>query len=214
MSIQVKERPILFSAPMVRAILKGRKTQTRRVVKPHPRLGLLGNGQPIGNGQLVWEPKKGRVIPITENCIFQVFDYSPYGEEGNRLWVRETFYEGVEKIWYRADIGDPTKCGISCWKPSIFMPRKYSRITLEITDIRFEQLHDISEEDAIAEGVDRTEHGWKCYGDCPEHKTGRIHRTSATASFMSLWDSINGATYPWDGNPWVWVISFKQIEKD
>ena len=160
----MKSRPILFSGPMVRAILEGRKTQTRRIVTPHK-----------------WEV-------------------------GTIAWVRETFadthLESQRKPWtYRADESEidrdmyPLK-----WKPSIFMPREASRITLEITSVRVERLNEISEEDAIAEGTsfDAAIESIMCEPD------------RARRAYKLLWNSINGPG-SWDKNPWVWVIKFKQI---
>ena len=165
----MKERPIIFSTPMVKAILDGRKTQTRRVIKDQPPLSMRD----------MFKPKNLK-------C--------PYGQVGDRLWVRETFkpYNCMGGFAYKAD-GD-LSTGFP-WKPSIHMPRGASRITLEITESRAERLQDISEEDAKAEGV-------KC---CPNAVSDYKHH------FMILWDSINGKKYPWDSNPWVWVISFKVV---
>lgn len=177
----MKERPIIFSAPMVRAILSGAKTQTRRVVKPI-HMATVGAEQ----------------FPILAIC--------PYGRPGDRLWVRETWkhIEGgaiydasggtidafdPETI-YRAD--RPNRYGP--WMSPIHMPRWASRITLEITDVRVERLQDISEDDAYAEGVKHSEHGG----------------ITARDGFQRLWESINGAG-SWDTNPWVWVIEFKKL---
>lgn len=194
----MKERPILFSAPMVRALLGGTKTQTRRAVNP----------QQAGN----WSPKDS-VIP------------SPYGRPGDRLWVRESFrndpasifngygYNGANLV-YRADAPTPTDRPGSPWRPSIYMPRWASRITLEITRVRGERLQAISNADARAEGIPQT------YGDlCPELQflcPGPDHeyanRTSAE-NFAILWDSINGKRgFGWASNPWVWVIEFRRVE--
>jgi hypothetical protein len=104
-------------------------------------------------------------------------------------------------------------CNTAGWKPSIFMPRSVCRLVLEVTDIRVQRLKDISESDAIAEGVERDGDGWKCYGNCADHATGHDKRTSATASFMSLWDSINAEKHPWDSNPFVWIVSFRRLEE-
>jgi hypothetical protein len=181
-SKQTKERPILFSGEMVRAILDGRKTQTRRVVKPKPDDSGLWNN-----------------------------DKCPYGKPGDRLWVRETFFVDGPRIQYRADHHGAPKETI--WKPSIFMPRHASRILLEIADVRCERLRDISEADAIAEGVAsfRPVPG---DGD-PETlyanymNKGRLSYRKAYFSFMTLWQSINGPE-SWNANPWVWVITFKR----
>lgn len=203
---QVKERPILFSGPMIRAILDGPKTQTRRAAK-HP-LAQAAVRVSSHNGQSEFDcilaDESGGMI------------HCPYGKPGDCLWVRETWRDEVpgcpSGLTYRADHIHPDGDGptVIKWKPSIFMPRAASRILLELVDVRLERLQDISEEDAIAEGVERDGELWKCYcGKCPE---GYPRRTSATASFMSLWDSINRKTYPWNSNPWVWALTFKRLE--
>jgi len=186
----MKERPILFSGPMVRAILEGRKTQTRRVVKPQPGC----------------DPRDDEHLDMGR-C--------PYGQPGDRLWVREAWHTDERDleyarakhedamsdspIYYRAD---PENDNAGCtWRPSIHMPRWASRITLEITRVRVERLQEISEKDAIAEGADPYLH--------PVHpgREGLRH----VDGFRSLWESINGPG-SWDANPWVWVIEFKRVE--
>ena len=161
----MKERPILFSGPMVRAILEGRKTQTRRIIKPQP----YQNHSPLASGawEFVTRPKvKDDTIGWFRD-IAEIARFCPYGKPGDRLWVRETW--GItakvstdcwdrlpfvkiprDFIDYRATEPDVN----SHWKPSIHMPRRFSRITLEITNVRVERLQDISEEDALAEGFD------------------------------------------------------------
>lgn len=171
----MKERPILFSAPMVRAILDGRKTQTRRVVK-------------LRNGQYMPPSEKADI-----NGWRQMLRNCPYGQPGDRLWVRETHFDAKRlnegRILYRAD-GDVSRFG---WTPSIHMPRSASRITLEVTGVRVERLQDISEADAVAEGV-----VWE-------------QGQTAINVFETLWESINGAG-SWDANPWVWVVEFKRAK--
>ena len=227
----MKERPILFRGPMVRAILDGRKTQTRRVIKPQPTL-TNRLGMPFWDG-------KGPVD----------FRLCPHGQSGDRLWVRETFaidhgeYLGAmsglppvdpHHIYYAADGEDlcsqVPECdcsgGVIPWRPSIFMPRWASRITLEIASVRVERLQEISEEDAIDEGVEqvrdpnrslRRQACGPAYRDYGENG-GFLFQ--ARQSFMSLWDSINskpnkcsGLDYghPWTSNPWVWVIEFQKV---
>lgn len=177
----MKERPILFSGPMVRAILDGQKTQTRRVIKPQP------------NG--LW------AAPGKTTC--------PFGQPGDRLWVRETHYvcSNNETI-YRVD-NPPVPIDIK-WKPSTHMPRRTSRINLEITGIRVEKLQDITEENAIAEGLEKAYTGWRDYrsGWVKQH-----HLSDPVDSFRTLWDSINGRRgYGWGVNPFVWVIKFRMIK--
>ena len=180
----MKERPILFSAPMVRAILEGRKTQTRRLVKLRP-------GQEIEHG-----------------AVFSARDpflmLSPYGSPGDRLWVRETFHgggNGGAEVAFKADY--LIARDVKRWTPAIHMPRRLSRITLEVTGVRVERLQDISEEDARAEGIDavRVQTG-------PAALAGRPWATE----FCALWDSLNAKRAPWASNPWVWVVEFRRAE--
>lgn len=183
----MKERPILFSGPMVNAILENRKTQTRRVVKPQPERDPACG---------VWFPattaKRKRHYANEEHFRRGLpIDWSPYGVVGDRLWVREAWQDGNGGIYYRADGIHPGP-----WKPAIHMPRWASRITLEITGVRVERLQDISNDDARAEGVPE----WD--GDEPGDYRG---------SFRDVWDSINGKRHPWSSNPWVWVREFKRI---
>jgi hypothetical protein len=203
----VKERPILFSGPMVRAILEGRKTQTRRVMKP----------QPQNETCFAWFPPTGIVNAApgglwtdTPRAFVQP---CPYGDPGERLWVRESFdwiagkmvhavgglseTKRIENIRYRADGGNPASCR---WTPSIHMPRWASRITLEIDDVRVQRLQEISEEDALAEGIDDA---WLV-----KHQVS----PPRVPSFQALWDDINGAKHPWASNPWLWAITFRRIE--
>ena len=190
----MKERPILFSAPMVRAILAGQKTQTRRVVKPQPDPGCVGHFG-LGNPFV-------RTAERNVGC--------PYGQPGDRLWVRETWREFIDSecvdgvrhelgrdVLYRAD-GDSSKFA---WRPSIFMPRWASRINLEVVHVRVEKLQDISEADAIAEGAPGG------HGSIP----GYLYAATPHEHYRHIWESING-TGSWDANPWVWVVEFKRIE--
>jgi hypothetical protein len=180
-----KEHPILFSAPMVRAILDGRKTQTRRVVKD----SMLQDSSA--------EFYDEDFLKMTAKC--------PFGIVGD-LWVRETFtYEGysVEDKWlvYRADVAKSyTLNSGNKWKPSIFMPRAASRITLEITEIRVERLCEISAADAISEGIDLH---YPVPGDGDP---------MPIVQYKMLWDSINGAN-SWFKNPFVWAITFKRVSQ-
>jgi len=204
----MKERPILFSAPMVRAILDGSKTQTRRVIKAQPNPGewpLLDIAIDMrGNrvGAAVWWMDENNQHGDERLC--------PYGQPGDRLWVRETFTatRDRETIIYRADplYADMLRGDLGrdwAWTSSIHMPRWASRILLEVTGVRVERIQDISEEDAKAEGasptltsLDATQFG--AVGTCRE-------------GFRQIWESINGEK-SWDANPWVWVIEFKRID--
>lgn len=210
----MKERPILFSAPMVRAILEGRKTQTRRVVKPQP-YWIEWKRKRVYEGAFLDIDKGGRLlINNLENALasFPMGEEKPriikcpYGKPGDRLWVREAWspllapditplpktslgqWKGmaVQDVLYRAD-GEITLSKGESWHPSIHMPRWASRILLEITNIRVERVQEISEDDIWAEGIDGAQ---------------------PLKVFSALWDSINGKKHPWSDNPWVWVIEF------
>jgi hypothetical protein len=207
----IKERPILFSAPMVRAILNGSKTQTRRVVK-----GIdITPGNLPNTATFVRDTGKADEYLFGSNCpVEELADpfagigaLCPYGQPGDRLWVREAFAGSLADAYeYRADNRDYG--GVTPrWTPSIHMPRRASRILLEIVSVRVERLQAITEADAKAEGVEKWPDGYdyKAYG---KH-AGRF--TDARSSFASLWKSINGPE-SWEGNPWVWVVEFKRIE--
>ncbi len=193
----MRERPILMPGDMVKAILDLRKTQTRRVVKPQPKRGeRIGCYTEDGTNKKDWVLADRFGDPIDAEC-----PQCPYGQVGDHLWVRETFsiddysgdgvYSGRGNVvFYRAT--DHKSCG-QPWRPSIFMPRFASRITLIITDIRTERLQDITHKDALAEGVSY---------DVSKEGGSPIER------YKTLWDSINGKNHPWDSNPWVWVIKF------
>ncbi|CAI8894110.1 MULTISPECIES: hypothetical protein [Pseudomonas syringae group] len=208
---QAKERPILFSAPMVRAILEGRKTVTRREVKVQPRssadIGSFGRGQPF-----IRHPDVTKANP---EC--------PYGRPGDRLWVREAWQADAqvnevaprelshgEPIRYPAD-GASRQTGCSMitlgkTRPSIHMPRWVSRILLEITDVRVERLQAITYEEAAAEGVHRDS---ACRMWTATDEGGTCHKYPVPA-FRDLWSGINGAEN-WNANPWVWVVEFKRV---
>lgn len=201
------ERPILFSAPMVRAILDGTKTQTRRAVKS---TGMYAIDASI-HGE---EVARRELAALATRC--------PYGQAGDQLWVREAFsgphcmdasdgckavppskWGDCSRIWYWAD-GNPTEGDWTRPRPSIHMPRWASRILLEIAAVRVERLQDISETDAKAEGAPDYEEGI----DHPP--PGADHEWSFRGSFIRLWESINGPG-SWDANPCVWVIEFRRV---
>lgn len=183
----MKERPIIFSGPMVRAILEGRKTQTRRVARSHP---LIDAGS------------SDEYIKLSEN---DVAGDCPYGRPGDRLWVRETarlravghqwfdlHYRATDDlIEYKQQDRTPYRFQAGRWTPSIFMPRWASRITLKITGVRAQRLQEITVADALAEGVVPAD---------------------PSSSFRAEWDAINGKKAPWESNPWVWVIEFSRLE--
>jgi hypothetical protein len=179
----VKEHPILMSAPMVRAILEGRKTMTRRVVMPAVHLIATDDRHAVTDS------------------------YCPYGAPGERLWVRETwccYTPELRNPKYRADRHNDSGW---TWRPSIHMPRWASRLTLEVTAVRVERLKEISEEDARAEGVEQ------CEGGYIDAMCGPSQGMEAKQAFDSLWDSINAARgFGWSVNPWVWVVSFRRVE--
>lgn len=215
----MKERPILFSAPMVLAILAGKKTQTRRVIR-------VGEFQTLAfeNGHIV------------RGDLYGLHPVKPYAQVGDRLWVKETWFhrgrwirdmddkwkwDGWEPKNENARIDDiriltadgdpksgliephptPENWGKHVWRkrPSIYMPRWASRITLEVTDVRVERLQSITASDAVAEGVIDPSHEWD--GN-PHYPLRRFH---------DLWESINGKRAPWSANPWVWVVEFRRV---
>lgn len=200
MSEVQKERPILFSAPMVQAILEGRKTMTRRVMKPQP-VNVI---QLIGRDNL---PTDEYGLCLSFSRVIDKHARCPHGQPRDRLWVRETWNKtnpsgDIGYFFYRAT--DEDKYPDACWRPSIFMPRCASRILLEIIAVRAERLNDISGEDCIAEGIPkRTE----INGGVPLN--GDIWR-DARKGFRSLWDTIN--FNGWDANPSVWVITFRRLK--
>ncbi len=197
----MKERPILFSGEMVRAILDGRKTQTRRVVKPQPPDHWIPE---VGYYYPTLVDRDGEQFPGEKT--FGASDESfglkcPYGQPGDRLWVRETWAPHADMphtAIYRCDRGgdyqDTVTHGFR-WSPSIKMPLWASRITLEITSVRVEMLQDITEHDASREGVELRQ---------PEAQT-------FYGEFRRLWESIHSHE-SWTTNPWVWVIEFKRPE--
>jgi hypothetical protein len=236
----MKERPILFSAPMVRAILDGTKTQTRRVVKldHFGQSGLAGFDFTFAKRGRWHEVRLSDMI----NPPTRTFPGAcPYGTIGDRLWVRETWCQDVDQITlepidgtylYAAtqdgdvivDDGDGyaviNKDGTerSPWRSPIFMPRRASRITLEITGIRVERVRDITRDDAMEEGVERVD-PYSITPDLPpgmpacwKDYAGKGWLTSPMASFRTLWDSINAKSHPWASNPWVWVIEFGRLK--
>lgn len=222
------ERPILFSAPMVRAILDGRKTQTRRVAKlRRPAIAVEGPDDD-GDGVGVWLVDFDASAPMPDHDHV----YCPYGQRGDRLWVRETFGtvhgNGVRAV-YAAD-GIPTETltgerieGMK-WQPSIFMPRSISRITLEITSVRIERLTAITPEDAEAEGLAMlTKDGGRLWkygipdadglpGEDDDGWPWHLWRISPVDAYEALWDSLNAKRgFGWTVNPLVWVIEFRKV---
>lgn len=201
----MKERPILFSAPMVRALLNGTKTQTRRAIKPE-----------------WWRC----LDPEDEDDRAAALKQCPYGAPGDRLWVKETwcsaYARGCFGVMFRADGlfrqtgkraekgphfdgGSPQPNPIVKWRPSIFMPRWASRIKIEITEVRVQRLHDITDEDAVAEGCPPR-------GPKPEGVGSQVFDPdSPIKAFERLWRPINGDA-AWFDNPWVWALTFRRVQ--
>lgn len=197
----MKERPILMRGPLVVATLADIKTETRRIVKPQPHKAPSTNGSgdydawPDGDSCLEWNDI------VADTAYYVQAGFCPYGQPGDRLWVRETWTRHPDDggILYRAtDPGwDDNDYGLK-WRPSIFMPRWASRLTLEITSVRVERVQEITEAGAIAEGVD--------WAACHHSYAQTI------GAFASLWDSINAKRgYGWAVNPYVWVIQYKRV---
>jgi len=203
----MKERPILFSGSMVRALLAGTKTQTRRVVKMkhYHQIEERDDGSPWP-----WMYDGEREENSWMHC--------PYGQPGDRLWVRETFAPRTLGAWsvldqhmkplYRADADRPEWKRI--WRPSIHMPRWASRITLEITSVRVERLQDISEADAQADGVAQVVRDRLPVQQCGEYDAIDVDPVEL---YRDLWESINGPG-SWDANPWVWVLEFRRLNAE
>ncbi|CVE39591.1 Uncharacterised protein [Serratia marcescens] len=211
----MKERPVIFNGEMVRAILDGRKTQTRRVVSDR-HLHLIDVASQVGECY----PLESGIDHANSQSYY--CEHCPFGQVGDRLWVRETWqgplvdeehlddyranadkFQAPEFCEYAADGGTrPEFCDLDDntrqgWRPSIHMPRWASRITLEITAVRVERLNDIGVDDAKAEGVKA--------GVCPGHEH-MMHQVA----FSELWQSIYGEE-SWSANPWVWVIEFRRV---
>lgn len=210
-------KPILFSTEMVQAILEGRKTQTRRIIKPQTDENGVGF---MKNPPLDWESTyKETWCPWKWDTVEgeRVSKFCPYGDIGDILWVRETWQKiitpfGKDAFVYKAD-DDFYKDTIEDWpgwSPSIFMPKEACRLFLKITSIRVERLQGISEQDAIAEGVRKYEN--RIIQTKYKDYVNARPTSSAVESFETLWQSVYGRE-SWDANPWVWVIEFERIEK-
>jgi hypothetical protein len=218
----VKERPIIFSAPMVKAILEGRKTQTRRVAMLYPSI--------MGKKFSVTSPQEA-IIELSDGefrsgiCNYESTGglSGPYKigyAVGDLLWVRECFsythddaqgFDDSGRVWYWAD-GNPETGDWTKPKPSIYLPRWASRITLELTDVRAQRLREISEEDAIAEGC--------VAGSSVTHRgtigpfDAELTQDASTAreAFCALWNSINLKRAPWLSNPLIFALTFRRAE--
>lgn len=220
----MKERPILMNAAMVRAILDGRKTQTRRPVKPQPYTIPWRDAYGNADEALFWRYDESREDwPYPRFC--------PLGQIGDRLWVRETWAEALGSSFaaplerYRQGGADGYGIGaiyratphpdyrVETWRPSIHMPRWASRIILEITDVRVERVQDITDDDAVAD--------LGCLRICDEDEPcdTSVTSTDPVGDFRALWDSIyypgiykKQTLFKWDANPWVWVVEFRRVE--
>lgn len=236
----MKERPIIFSGPMVRAILDGRKAQTRRIVKPQPparqneaQFPCIEKHEPL-NGVRFWQyAGDGTNSSEAIRC--------PYGAPGDRLWVRESWRTARSldhvrpsnlvagaPVEYMADRWNPGfgMCDKGKGRPSIFLPRWASRLTLEITGARVERLNEISEEDAYNEGIEvepldmsisaknylRKDAWFNNWGveSVPDFQY-EPSETLFRKSYETLWESINGPG-SWAANPWIWCVSFRKLE--
>jgi hypothetical protein len=199
---------------MVRAIIAGKKTQTRRVIKPQPHVTScdLQTSPELVDGLI-----KAAWTALEVKC--------PYGQNGDRLWVRETWAHDAESLeqlraqvedplgfpdgpYYRAALGIHENTGLR-WRPSIHMPRWASRLTLEIDEVRVERLHEIDAHEVRAEGIRVPTCGCEvCMRSatmCPADESAHLMQ------FATLWDAINRKKYPWESNPWVWVLRFHEV---
>lgn len=211
------EHSILFSGAMIRAILDGRKTQTRRVVS-------LREFGPSDTRGYDWHFRDRRLL-WNDVSTAGLLRLCRYGQPGDRLWVREAFAQlsridgaGSLAVAYRASCRDDSldldlldgsvlAVHVDRWAPSVHMPRWASRITLELTSVRVERLQDISEEDARAEGVTADAQQGTLNGEA-----ATLYPMTHRQAFIWLWDAINGARAPWASNPWVWALQFRRID--
>ena len=224
----MKSRPMIFSSAMVRAILAGQKTQTRRVVK-----GLEADEVVVkveAEGFFKGFDLDHGVLPRVRHLLFPQLIKCPYGVVGDRLWVKETTIRAEEHgyqepIYAASELGDAVLAsGLRPdpddhadvephdikLRPSMFMPRKFCRTELEITGIRVERVQNISEADARSEGI--TDGGCLSCGN-PEPCGCCNPKPDARDSYIWLWHKINGKKHPWSSNPWVWVVEFKRVEE-
>lgn len=237
---QVRERPILFSPPMVLGILENRKFQTRRIVKPQPKDDRVNHWVPITE-QVAWRTWEktgawhcGYCRPMPDGSPSSHFEITgsarcTYGNPGDLIWVREGLHRPDGDPWlYRADnmpvmVDKADESAMVVWAhhkqqdycPSMFMPRWASRITLELTEVRVEKLQEISREDAIAEGIQvlplqSADDPSAWFQSAP----GVHQERTPQASYAALWDSINGKKHPWKSSPWVWVLAFRRVEQN
>ena len=188
-------KPILFNTEMVRAILDGRKTVTRRVVKPQPR-AIYHNGKVYDDDGM---------YVVAENQNGGVEQIEPPYRPGDILYVRETWTQDGDVFRYKAGFYDQNRR----WHPSIHMPREAARIFLRVTEVRVERLHEITEEQARAEGVK----GWMAATDRDWDKNPN-HLLAFRHAWNSTLKKSDRALYGWEANPWVWVIEFERISRE
>ena len=227
----MREHPIVFSTPMVQAILEGKKTQTRSVIKPQPSKDepninycTIEGFQTAPPGEEIWaDTEKGESVQL-----------KPKYEKGDVLWVRETWTKDVEGFIYKADLEDWQLQRFDSWnykwKPSIHMPRKAARLFLKVKSVRVERLRDISEKDAKAEGVEKFNKCKTLYRDRIRNQViacgggaypivhcvdcDKFKNTSFKNGFMFLWEALNAkGGYSFKSNPYVWVYEFMRVEK-
>ncbi|MGA4742422.1 hypothetical protein ACPC5Q_03530 [Acinetobacter junii] len=203
----MKERPILFSTPMVQAILSGQKTQTRRIVNKAPTTEINHRLIALNNGWN-WQVDQQGIVPTMHREIDNPM-VCPFGQVGDRLWVRETFASGLctksgyaYRATHKAEDLEEGWFETIKWTPSIHMPRTACRLILEITNIRIERLNDITSEDAKAEGFDYSTH---------PSAIEMGYAIGAKTNFRVTWEQIYGQN-EWNKNPWVWVVEFKVIQ--
>lgn len=227
-TIRFLERPILFSGPMVRALLAGTKTQTRRRVKDRRIEWTAGEGDdrndPRNYGFEMDCGDWAKLKASTDRRDGEEQIPCPYGQPGDRLWVREQVIDIDGRAYYADDLRvvyNSGKPAVWLWRVRSlsprYLPRWASRLSLAITDVRVQRLQELSEDDAIAEGVQRNVHGdgswspedgWIDYaGDDECHPA-----QSARESFSTLWESIYGPG-SWGANPWVWAVTFQQTDQ-
>ncbi|WP_313217471.1 hypothetical protein [Stenotrophomonas sp.] len=215
-----RERPILFNGAMVRAILSGEKTQTRRALRPQPYIDANGNF--CWNGSNFGQDTAG--VPLARTLASQIPSsrngrvFCPFGQPGDRLWVRESWQFEINAMGsareedgpfvYAADTYQTGRRIEERWRPSIHMPRWACRLVLEITAVRVERLQAISEADAKAEGVQPDQVRMINLFGCTGEERADAYRRAAARPFRELWTSTGG---DWDSNPWVWVIEFKKV---
>lgn len=223
-------KPILFNTEMVRAILDGRKTVTRRVIKPQPNKEMPDNHNVCkmlmwtnDGKKTLWYMDALEQYPFKRTRLFEQF--APY-EPGDIMYVRERFAHIFGRYIYRADYQEVTEESKAFWRPSIHMPKEAARLFLRVTNVRVERLWEMGVEDALMEGISPLKRpgGCKCQwafdgcmqGPCENRTAYEIERH--IDPMMQLWNSTikksDLSRYGWDANPWVWVISFERISKE